>query len=439
MTTNAFRSMLRPSAPALAALATLMIAGSGRAQPGAGMDVAEASEGEPTHWREAEADHLRHHVQLTFEEDFARAGEAYFSPDGNWIIFQAVPRPEEGQAPDPVYTMYVAPVKYDEEGRIEGLWAHFPISPPGSANTCGWFHPAADGVVIFGSTRDPVAQDSESPGYQREGGRYRWMFPEEMDVISRNVPYMQARDWRRIRQKPAKVQLNTVTNRPGYEAECAMSPDGRFIVYCSMRDAPNFGDLYIIDNRNGTSRPIVTREGYDGGPFFSPEGERLVYRSDRRGDNLLQVFVCELEFDETGTPTGYTREYQLTNDENVNWAPFWHPEGRHVVYTTSAVSHRNYEVFIMDADGADRPGSTGSIRYGTNKRRITHGPGFDGLPAFSHDGRWMMWTSQRKMDEPRESGSSQLWVAEFTTDLDPVGFDAPPAEADGGDGETAGD
>ena len=38
--------------------------------------------------------------------------------------------------------------------------------------------------------------------------------------------------------------------------------------------------------------------------------------------------------------------------------------------------------------------------------------GFDGLPAFTPDGKWMIWTSQRgpnTMNDPRPT--SQMWVA----------------------------
>ena len=41
--------------------------------------------------------------------------------------------------------------------------------------------------------------------------------------------------------------------------------------------------------------------------------------------------------------------------------------------------------------------------------------GFDGLPAFSYDGRTMVWTSKRSGEE-----GSQLWASEFDMDAVPV-------------------
>src|SRR5690242_9096317 len=81
-------------------------------------------------------------VQLT--KDFERAGEAYFSPDMNWIIFQATPKGEKQ------YAMYVARLLRSGD-RISGADVPVRISPPNSRNTCGFF--STDGKsLIFAST-----------------------------------------------------------------------------------------------------------------------------------------------------------------------------------------------------------------------------------------------------------------------------------------------
>src|SRR5947209_429653 len=80
---------------------------------------------------------------------------------------------------------------------------------------------------------------------------------------------------------------------------------------------------------------ITTAEGYDGGPFFSPDGKRLVYRSDRKSNNLLQIFIADLAFDDKGAITGVKAEHQITDDVNVNWGPYWHPDNHHLIYATS--------------------------------------------------------------------------------------------------------
>jgi Tol biopolymer transport system component len=178
-------------------------------------------------------------------------------------------------------------------------------------------------------------------------------------------------------------------------------------LYCSLKSG--VGDIYVTDLKTGTSQLIVGDDGYDGGPFFSPDGKRIVYRSDRRGNDLLQLYVAELAFNEDGAIIGISSEHQLTDNVHVNWGPFWHPNGRFLIYATSEVGHHNYELYVCDADSGEHDGTT---RYGTRKRRVTHAEGFDGLPAFNALGNVLMWTSKRL------TNTSQLWTAPFIFDLD---------------------
>lgn len=374
---------------------------------------------QPIDWHEAEKDILTNYVQLTNPEMFFKAGEAYFSPNQRWIIFQAVPAVAEDEKPDEFYTMYIAELLYDDNNKITGLGTPKAISPEGSANTCGFFHPIKTGQVIFGSTIT-APEATTPPGFQRESSKYSWMFPRETEVVVRQVSSIAIKEQMggNAGENRSAQQLRKLTTHDGYDAECAFDPKGRYIVYASMIDDKQMCDLMIWDSAYDKTVPVVAKPGYDGGPFFSPQGDRICYRSDRNGNNLLQIYVSDLEFDEKGTPTGNVTEYQLTAGENVNWAPFWHPNGRYLIYTSSAVSHYNYEIFIMDADPGNLDGSDGTIRYGMNKRRITHANGFDGLSVFSPDGKRMMWTSQRT-DDPTIKGSSQIWVADLIMPIDP--------------------
>src|SRR5216110_3089606 len=86
--------------------------------------------------------------QLT--SGFERAGEAYFSPDMKWIVFQAVPKGETQ------YQMYVAETKMTVEDvevdpknpergwglmKVWGIRPPIRITPRNSRNTCGFFSP----------------------------------------------------------------------------------------------------------------------------------------------------------------------------------------------------------------------------------------------------------------------------------------------------------
>jgi hypothetical protein len=331
-------------------------------------------------------------IMLTDPSVFLKAGESYFDPATGRVIFQAIEHPEEGKEPEDEYGMYLGDLIFDQDGSITGLTNIKLLSNKGSANTCGWFHPTDESLVMFATTTTPLVE-GDVPGYQRGSGRYRWAFPPKMNIVSLNLN--------------DQTVTPLVTDENNYLAEGSWSPDGRHILYCSLESGS--GDIYITDTKTGESRLIVGDDGYDGGPFFSPDGKRITYRSDRRGNDLLQLYVAELKFDEDGSIVGIEKEYQLTDNEHVNWGPFWHPNNRFLIYATSEVSHRNYELFVCDADSGETSGTT---RYGLRRRRVTHADGFDGLPVFDESGQWLMWTSKR------ETGTSQLWVAPFLFDLD---------------------
>jgi len=359
---------------------------------------------------------LSNAVRITSPERFVKAGEAYFSPDGRWVVFQAIPADATGEAAERHYQIYTARLRRDADGRVVGTEAPIRLSPEGSANTCAWFHPKTPWRLIFGSTIDPPASEAKA-GYQRGRNDYVWDFPEQMEVCTRSVPAIfedlndpgqtgLAPAWGLDARRPVPL-----FERDGYDAECAYSPDGRFIVYTHVDPDSGDGDIWIYDIGERRHVPIVTEEGYDGGPFFSPDGTRLCYRSDRQGNDLLQVYVADLAFDERGRIVGMEAEHQVTSNRHVNWAPYWSPDADLLVYATSEIGHRNYEVFAAWAPGERPEGGS------TEPWRVTHAAGFDGLPVISPDGSLLMWTSQR-LPDAEGAGSSQVWIAEI--DLDAV-------------------
>jgi len=350
---------------------------------------------------------LSGHVQLTSRDAFVKAGEAYFdhhSPP-RWIIFQAVPVPPAGREPDPFYSMYVARLTRNAQGEIVGIGPPVLVSPPGSANTCGWFHPSEPGLVMFGSTLRPPAAE-QAAGFQVGTRKYVWQFPEETEVCVARVA-LPAEPTPGQSAPPARPE--PLFTRAHYDAECTWSPDGRHVLYTHVRepkdenDRPD-ADIWVYDTRRDRHTPLVEAPGYDGGPFFSPDGTMICYRSDRRLDDRLQVFVARLERGPDGAITGLASERQLTDDSHVNFGPFWHPSGRFLAFGSSAVGHHNYEVFAIEVDLEKK---SADLR----QRRVTHAPGADLLPAFSDDGALMMWTAQRG---PLASGetrpSSQVWL-----------------------------
>jgi len=192
--------------------------------------------------------------------------------------------------------------------------------------------------------------------------------------------------WREAVKGGNDVDLakHPLTDNSFYDAECSISPDGRTIVFCSNRT----GDLELFTMRVDGSHvhQLTNIKGYDGGPFFSPDGRQMVYRSDRKGNDLLQIFVADVVRDAQGDVVGLEHEKQLTTGAEVNWGPFWHPDGQHIFFANSGKDHTNYEIYMIRNDGS-------------HLTRITYSAGADVLPAVSPDGKYLLWASKRTPDK----------------------------------------
>ncbi len=347
---------------ALAGWGLLLAIGlSGQGHPGAGQPGLSPQEVE-----RLESKHLVNIRQVT--SGLARAGEGYFSPDGNAIIFQAVPNiaPAIFHEPKPDedgYQIFLGPLKKDAPARM--------VSTGKGRCTCPFFHPGGKSILFASTHLSPSTEvaPSRGPAYSRTA-RYRWEFPETIDIFAADLE---------------GGRLVRLTDTPGYDAEGSYSPDGKQIVFTSFRDGD--GEIYIMDADGKNPRRITHARGYDGGPFFSPDGKRIIYRSDRRGDDLLQIYVNDTEG---------KSERALTSNEFVNWGPYWNPDNKRIIYATSRHGHANYELYLMDVDSG-------------REERITYHEGFDGLPVFSPDGKRLMWTSSGRTADRK----SQLFIADF--------------------------
>jgi Tol biopolymer transport system component len=317
---------------------------------------------------------------------FVKAGEGYFSPDGQTIVFQAVPEDY------PFYQIYTLPLEVatgEENGTLSAEPAPRRISTGRGRTTCSYFSPDGGRILFASSHVDPELTQTEQVAIRqeeedRQSGRrrrYEWVFDPHMDLF--------------VADRQGRV-LDRLTDSPGYDAEGSYSPDGTRIVFCSTRDGDP--DLYIMQSDGSGLRQLTDLPSYDGGPFFSPDGQWIVFRADREETDRLQIRVIR----ENGTG-----EVALTNNPSeVNWAPYWHPTEPYLIWCgadhSDPTQRPNYDLYLMRYSvEADRfvPGRTW---------RITDHAAADVLPVFSPDGKRLMWTSGRT-----EGGASQLWMADF--------------------------
>jgi Tol biopolymer transport system component len=316
--------------------------------------------------------------QLIFEG--RRSGEGYFSPDGNKLIFQS-----ERESGNPFYQMYMLDLRTGDTTRL---------SPGTGKTTCGFFQPGTD-RVIFASTHgesEAVAKEKAELEFRASGKqrRYAWDYDETFEIYS---------------GKQDGTDLVNLTHSPGYDAEGSFSPDGKQIVFCSLRSAfpfeklsPEqrsqyekdrswFGDIYLMNVDGSNVRRLTDAPGYDGGPFFSPDGQRIVWRHFEENGMNADIWTMK---------TDGSDKRRITDFKSMSWAPFYHPSSKYIIFTSNKFGFENFELFIVDANGEHEP------------VRATFTGGFDGLPVFSPDGKKLCWTSGRTSD-----GKAQLFLADW--------------------------
>ncbi len=307
-----------------------------------------------------ESRYLANITQLTSQDmGLFNAGEAYFSPDAKTIIFQGTPI---GQSEYQIYTL-------DLQTRKLSM-----VSTGKGACTCAFFNPNGKKIIFASSHLDPNV-DQPKQTNQEEG--YKWDFNKHMDVFEAD---------------PTGSNLRRITREPGYDAECAYSPDGQRIVFTSQRDGDL--ELYVMDADGANQHRLTFTPGYDGGPFFSPDSQHIIYRADHRDDGLMNLQLRIMNADGTN-------DRAITDNPVFNWCPYWYPTGKSLIFTQAdhmAYAHggkTNYDLYMTTPEGE-------------SFIRITDNPEFDGLPVFSPDGTKLLWTSKRDgMDQP------QLFIADF--------------------------
>src|SRR5207244_7766286 len=107
---------------------------------------------------------------------------------------------------------------------------------------------------------------------------------------------------------------------------------------------------------------------------------------------------------------------RVTDFKSMSWAPFYHPSGKYIIFTSNKLGFANFELFMVDVNGEREP------------VRVTFTEGFDGLPVFSPDGQRLCWTSGRAPD-----GKSQLFLADWNDGAALAAISAAPARAKPGE------
>lgn len=323
--------------------------------------------------------HFKNVRQLTFGGDNA---EAYFSPDGKSLIFQSN-NPAWGLECDHIFTLDIEAAADNRDYKPKM------ISNGEGRTTCSYYMPMGMGV-LYASTHEGGASCPHTPNL-RQDGKYLWPIFDDYNIY--------------IADEEGNI-TRKLTDRKGYDAEATVSPDGQWIVFTSLRS----GDLELwLVRPDGTDlRQVTDRLGYSGGAFFSPDSKKLVFRAsifsskeeEEEYKSLLkeglvaptnmEIFVCDIDG---------SNLTQVTNLGKANWAPFFHPSGEKIIFSSNHHSEGGWEfqLYMVNIDGTDL-------------KQITYESRFNAFPMFSPDGKQIVFSSNRNNGGTRDTN---IFIADW--------------------------
>lgn len=189
--------------------------------------------------------------------------------------------------------------------------------------------------------------------------------------------------------------------------------DGSKLVFQSERMDDNpWYQIYLMDLEFGDINRVSPGHGKTSCAWIHPDNKRVLFASTHEDPLSKQLQQKELDFRASGQERRYSWDYDenydlfetdltgsyyknLTKAKGYNAEGSYSPDGKLIAFASNRPAYEESlseedaeafdidpaymtEIYIMNADGS-------------NLKRLTHSPGYDGGPFFSPDGKRIIW------------------------------------------------
>ena len=191
------------------------------------------------------------------------------------------------------------------------------------------------------------------------------------------------------------------------------SADGSKMIFQSERTAGNpFFQIYLFDLETGDVERLSTGVGKTTCGWIHPSGEKALFATTQFDPQAEEKMQAELEARESGQERRYSWDYdptyeivetdldeggyrKLTDARGYDAEGAYSPDGEQIVFASNRSAYARdlseeeqarlerqpsyfMDLYVMDSDGTD-------------VRRLTDAPGYDGGPFWSADGEQIVW------------------------------------------------
>ena len=206
-------------------------------------------------------------------------------------------------------------------------------------------------------------------------------------------------------------RTSQLTTGAGQDVHAAVSPDGRQLVYASMRLNADIWRLPVDPSTGkpaGNPEALIVSSREDSRGAWSSDGRRIAFNSDRGGEMNVWVFSIQDK-----------SLVQLTHGVGGDFQPNWSPDGRSIVFFSMRSGRP--DLWRVELD-------TGQVQ------QLTSDPSLKVNPFYSPDGRFIAYhcdaagrlepwtmrsdgTEQRKLADMEVMGHFMRWSADGRTVL----------------------
>ena len=177
---------------------------------------------------------------------------------------------------------------------------------------------------------------------------------------------------------------------PGLEYSPSYSADGNWIIFTGERNGQ--ADLYRVHPDGTGLEPLTNDPTFDDQASLSPDGKTLAFVSTRQG-GTANIWLMDMRS---------KKMTNLTASRSGNFRPSWSPDGQWIAFSSDRDSP--HEFYPGSFEHMQSTGIYLIARNGKGVRRITGKEGRAGSPAWSKDGRRVLFYEAEKVRESLAQG-----------------------------------
>ncbi len=303
-----------------------------------------------------------------------------WTPDSKWIV---CPEPNNGQH---AWALHLLSIESGEDSEL--------TNPPSSE--AGDVGPAVspDGRILIFSRVSPDFFNVTlwmlhlGPGYKPSSKEERlessgmtnvgtaWL-PDSREFVFGSGTGTNNGLWRSTPSKdavPRRLDLGIAAVQP------TISRLGNRLAVATIQYDLNIWRVDLKEPGREPTQPIsfISSTKIEQYPAYSPDGGRIAFMSDRSG--TTEIWICDSDGSKTRQVTSFGGA--------AVYGPSLSPDGQNIALTVAQKGMKE-DIYVVSVNGG-------------NPRQMTTHPAEDKWPSWSHDGKWIYFTSTR-------SGREEIW------------------------------